>query len=283
MILIADSGSSKTNWRLISTEGEILQAQSAGYNPYHQPAEFLIHELRDVLLPQLGKSKVDQVFYYGAGCSTKENIEKVKFAIEAAFMNAVVEIDHDLLAAARALCGDKPGIACILGTGANSCYYNGTAIEANAPSLGYILGDEGSGAYLGKLLLVRFTRNELPPLIMERLNKRYELSREIILAHVYQGNAPARYLASFSKFIFQNLKDPEIFKMVYDAFEQFFEKNIMMYEGYKDLPVHFTGSVAFYYGNILRQVAADKQINVRNITEGPIAGLALYHQNSLKK
>lgn len=283
MILIADSGASKAKWRMISPQGDIFQAQSAGYNPYHQPAEFFINELRDVLLPQIGEAKVDQVFYYGAGCSSKENIEKVKFAVSAVFKEAVVEVNHDLLAAARALCGDKPGIACILGTGANSCYYDGVAIEKNEPALGFILGDEGSGAYLGKQLLIAYIRKELPQIIIDRLNKRFELSRDIILANVYQGDAPARYMASFSKFIFQNLKEPELFRLVYHAFEQFFEKNIMKYEGYKDVPVHFTGSVAFYYGNLIRQVAADKQINVKNITEDPIAGLALYHQNSLRK
>lgn len=283
MILIADSGASKTNWRLISPEGNIEQAQTAGFNPYYQPVEFFINELNDVLLPQIKEHKIDQVFYYGTGCSTIENIKKVKFAISAVFKNAVVDINHDLLAAARALCGDKPGIACILGTGANSCYYNGFEIVNNEPSLGYILGDEGSGAYIGKQLLISYIRKELPQVIMDRLDKRFELSKDKILINVYQGNAPAKYLASFSKFIFQNLKEPDLFKMVYYSFEQFFVKNIMKYDGYKELPVHFTGSVAFYYGNILRQVASDKQINVRNITEDPIAGLALYHQNSLRK
>lgn len=282
MILIADSGASKTNWRLMSTEGKIAQAQSAGYNPYHQPPEFLVHELTDILVPQLQTSAVDQVFYYGAGCSAEENIERVKFALSAVFKEAVVEVNHDLLAAARSLCGEKPGIACILGTGANSCYFNGTSIEKNQPSLGYILGDEGSGAYLGKQLLIKYLRRELPQVIIDRLDKRFELSKDIILRNVYQEKAPAHYLASFSKFIFQNLKDPDLFRMVYLSFEQFFEKNVMKYSGYKDLPVHFTGSVAFYYGNILRQAAADKNINVRNITEDPIAGLALYHQNSMR-
>lgn len=282
MILIADSGSTKTNWRFISSESVIQQAQTAGFNPYHNSEDVLRKELMDFLMPQL-KGNVQQVFYYGAGCSSKENIDKVSGVIKYTFPDAYVEINNDLLAAARALCGHDKGIACILGTGANSCLYDGKKIVENAPTLGYILGDEGSGAYLGKQLLVAFVRNELPPEIMERLIKRFEISKEIILANVYQGNSPAIYMASFSKFIFQNLKTPELYHMVYEGLELFFKNNIMKYEGYKELPVHFTGSVAFYYSNILRQVAADLQVNVRNITEDPIAGLALYHQDLNRK
>jgi glucosamine kinase len=282
MILIADSGSTKTNWRFISSEGVIQQAQTAGFNPYHHTEDVLGKELKNVLMPQL-KGDVQQVYYYGAGCSSGENIQKVSGVIKAVFPDAYVEINNDLLAAARALCGHDEGIACILGTGANSCLYNGQEIVENAPALGYILGDEGSGAYLGKRLLVAFVRNELPQDLTERLIKRFDISREKILANVYQGNSPAKYMASFSKFIFQNLKSPELYHMVYEGLELFFKKNIMKYKRYNELPVHFTGSVAFYYGNILRRVAADLQVNVRNITEDPIAGLALYHQDFNKK
>jgi glucosamine kinase len=276
MILIADSGSTKTNWRFISSQGVIKQAQTAGFNPYHHNADVLEKELENVLIPQL-KDDVRQVYYYGAGCSSRENIQKVSGVVKAVFPDAYVEINNDLLAAARALCGHEKGIACILGTGANSCLYDGKEIIENAPALGYILGDEGSGAYLGKQLLVAFVRNELSPEIMERLIKRFDISKETILTNVYQGNSPVKYMASFSKFIFQNLKSPELYHMVYEGLELFFKNNIMKYEGYNELPVHFTGSVAFYYGNILRQVAADLQVNVRNITEDPIAGLTLYH------
>lgn len=276
MILIADSGSTKSNWRFISSEGAIQQAQTAGFNPYHHSGDVLGQELRDVLMPQL-KGDVQQVYYYGAGCSSKENISKVSEVIKSIFPDAYIEINNDLLAAARALCGHDEGIACILGTGANSCLYDGQEIVENAPALGYILGDEGSGAYLGKQLLVAFVRNELPLEIKERLIKRFDISKEKILSNVYQGKAPARYMASFSKFIFQNLKTPELYHLVYVGLEVFFKKNIMKYKRYKELPVHFTGSVAFYYGNILRQVAADLNVNVRNITEDPIAGLTLYH------
>lgn len=282
MILIADSGSTKMNWRFISSEGVIQQAQTSGVNPYHHDEDVLGMELKEVLIPQL-KGDVQQVFYYGAGCNSEENVSKVLGVIENVFPGAYVEINDDLLAAARALCGQDKGIACILGTGANSCLYDGKQIIQNAPALGFILGDEGSGAYMGKQLLIAFVRNELPTEIKERMAKRFGISKDTVLANIYQGNSPARYMASFSKFIFQNLKTPELYHMVYEGLELFFKKNIMKYEGYKDLPVHFTGSVAFYYGNILRQVAADLQVNVRNITEDPIAGLALYHQALNKK
>lgn len=283
MILIADSGSTKTKWRILTDKNKINQAETAGFNPYHHEAAILEREMQEALLPQLKRAEIKQVFYYGTGCSSAQNVAKVSQAIQKIFPGAEVEVTHDMLAAARSLCGEQAGIACILGTGANSCYYDGRQIEYNVPGVGFILGDEGSGAFLGKQLLTAFLRKELPVEIIERLEKRFDLSKDSILANVYQGATPARYMASFSKFIFQNLKTPELYQLVYDGIHLFFEKNICKYERYQELPVHFTGSVAFYYANILRQVAADMKVNVRNITEDPIAGLALYHQKFMDK
>ena len=279
MILIADSGVTKTNWRLLSPDGTITQAQTAGFNPYHDKEEVLHQELSHHLLPQLKGSNIKQVHFYGVGCSSAENKVKVSGVIHQVFPDADITIDDELIAAARSLCGHSKGIACILGTGANSCLYDGAKIIKNVPAPGYILGDEGSGAYLGKQLLAAFIRDELSAQIKDRLVNRFDISKDKILASVYQGEAPGKYMASFSKFIFQNLREPELYHMVYAGFELFFRKNIMKYEGYKELPVHFTGAVAFYYGNILRQVAADLQVNVRNISEDPVAGLALFHQD----
>lgn len=280
MILIADSGSSKTDWRVLKNDGTISQAKTAGFNPYYQAPQQLEEEIKAVLIPQIDTS-VTSIFYYGAGCSSNENKTVIQDVLQKYFKGAIVEVEHDLLAAARALCGIEPGIACILGTGVNSCLYDGDKIVDNVASLGYVLGDEGSGAYLGKKLLADYMRNDLPVTIREKFVKRFALEKDAILTEVYQGKTPTRFLAGFSRFIFQNIKDPYCYQLVYKSFETFFEKNVIKYKSYEKHKVHFTGSVAFYYSNILRQVANDRGVSVGNIVETPIAGLTLYHQKSI--
>jgi len=282
MILIADSGSSKTDWRLLSANGDIEQAQTIGFNPYYQPQKQLDTEMREVLLPQI-KNEVEEVYYYGAGCSTEANCNIIREVLESHFDQAHIEVEGDLLAAARSLCGHDAGIACIVGTGINSCFYDGNNIVDNVTSLGYVLGDEGGGTHLGKQLVGDFLRGELPQTLADRFIKRFKLNKDDILKRVYQGEMPGRFLASFSKFIFQNIKDPYCYRLVYESFKTFFEKNVIKYKQHTSHKVHFTGSVAFYYSNILRQVANDMSIVVGNVVESPIAGLTLFHKNSLTK
>lgn len=277
MILIADSGASKTAWRLLKEDGSVEQFLTKGYNPYYQPAKELDEGVAELMKAEIGED-VSKIFYYGAGCSSEGNKDVIQNVLNKYFEKAKVEVEHDLLAAARALCGHEPGIACILGTGANSCYFDGAHIQENVASLGYVLGDEGSGAYLGKTLVGDYLRNDVPAIIGERFAKRFGLDRETVLENVYHREQPGRFLASFAKFIFQNLQDPYCYQLVYRAFSLFFEKNVVKYPQVEKVPVHFTGSVAFYFGNILRQVAGDKGIHVKNIVEGPIAGLTLFHQ-----
>ncbi|MEM6524192.1 MAG: N-acetylglucosamine kinase [Bacteroidota bacterium] len=277
MILIADSGATSCNWRLINKSGEISQFKTAGFNPYYQDEselESYVNRLSDQI-----EIDVDHIFYYGAGCGSQANRELIKTILQRSFLKANVEVDDDMLAAARALCGHDSGIACILGTGANSCYYTGESIGQQVSSLGYVLGDEGSGAYLGKTLLADFLRSDMSQKISERFGKRFNLSREQILQKVYFEEAPGRYMAGFTKFILQNIKDPYCFKLVYNAFDAFFERNVLKYSQARTTPVHFSGSVGFYFGNVLRQVANDKGVVLRNIIESPIAGLTLYHKS----
>lgn len=281
MILIADSGASKTDWRILNADGGIEQAQSIGYNPYYQPIEQFDQEVREVLVPQV-KHRVEKIFYYGTGCSSDKNRQMIRMALERYFTDAHIEVWHDLLAAARALCGEDPGIACILGTGSNSCYYDGVRIVENVTSLGYVLGDEGSGAWMGKKIVADYLRKDLPEKLWDYFKKRFPMDRDEILSRVYSQEMPSRFLGSFSHFIFQHLKEPYCYKLVYDGFSEFMEKNVMRYEKYDELKVHFVGSVAFYFSDILRQVANDKGITVKNILESPIAGLTLYHKKDLK-
>lgn len=280
MILIADSGASKTDWRIIDEKGHIEQAQSIGYNPYYQPMEQFDQEVREVLVPQI-KHPIHKIFYYGTGCSSDKNRKMIRTVLERYFNHAHIEVWHDLLAAARALCGEEEGIACILGTGSNSCYYDGSRIVENVTSLGYVLGDEGSGAYLGKRIVADYLRKDLPEKLWDQFKKRFPMDRDEILSRVYSQEMPGRFLGSFSHFIFQHLKEPYCYQLVYDGFAVFFEKNVMRYKGYESLKVHFVGSVAFYFSDVLRQVASDKGITVKNILESPIAGLTLYHQKDL--
>lgn len=277
MILIADSGASKTDWRILNGERSIEQAQSIGFNPYYQSIEQFDQEIREVLVPQI-KHPIGKLFYYGTGCSSEKNRKMIRSVLQQYFAEAHIEIWHDLLAAARALCGEEQGIACILGTGANSCFYDGNKIIENVTSLGYVLGDEGSGAYMGKKIVADYLRKTLPEKLWDQFKKRFPMDRDEILNRVYSQEMPSRFLGSFSHFIFQHLKEPYCYQLVYDGFSEFIEKNVMQYPNYKNLKVHFVGSVAFYFSDILRQVANDKKISVKNILESPIAGLTLYHQ-----
>lgn len=282
MILIADSGGSKTDWRFLYDDKSIGQASSSGFNPYYQSIDDLEKNIRETLVPKLNGQPIDKIYFYGAGVSSEKNQDAIKKTFLQFFRGSQIEIGWDLLAAARALCGDQPGIACILGTGSNSCLYDGTKIIDNVANLGWILADEGSGAHLGKQLLTDYLRKKLPHDVAEYFQKRFPLSREEFLEKIYQQEKPSAFLGSFSKFLFQHLDKPYCYKLVYNSFSEFFENNVMKYENYKNLNVHFQGSIGFYFSNILRQVAIDKGISVKNILEGPISGLALYHQKEIK-
>lgn len=280
MILIADSGSSKTDWRWIDAGGEIGQSQGPGFNPYYQPIEHLRSGIKDSLAGNVNGS-VSKIYFYGSGASSEKNQQAIQSVLNEFFPGAKVEIGWDLLAAARALCGNEKGIACILGTGSNSCFYDGEKITENVANLGWILADEGSGAYFGKRLIVDYLRKQMPEKLSQQFKERFPWSREEMLEKVYQQEKPSTFLASFTRFIFQHLKEAYCYQLVYKGFEEFYENNIMKYDAYAEVKVHFVGSVAFYFSNILRQVANDKGITVKNILETPIAGLALYHQKDL--
>lgn len=277
MIIIADSGGSKIDWRLLQSDGTIGQTHTPGFNPYYQPIDDLNNTLRTAVVP-IAKEKVTEVYFYGAGVSSEKNQAVIREAFLSFFPGSKVEIGWDLLAAARALCGHEPGIACIMGTGSNSCLYDGKEITGNVANLGWILADEGSGANIGRKFLVDYLRQKFPTTLAKQFAERFPLTREEFLEKVYQQEKPSAFLASFMRFIFQHLDEPYCHKLVYNSFAEFYENNVMQYEGYRDLKVHFTGSVAFYFSDILRQVANDKGITVKNILESPIAGLTLYHQ-----
>lgn len=278
MILIADSGSSKTDWRLLGPDGSVSQAKTVGFNPYFQDADMIYEELEKTLLPQLATKDISEIYYYGAGCSTDTNKEVVRTAVNRAFPAAQVDANHDLLAAARALCGHDPGIACILGTGVNSCLYDGEKIALGRPSLGFWLGDEGSGGYMGKTLIQQYFHEDMPEDVRQKFEKRYKPVLGTVLENAYKKPFPNSYFASYSKFLFDNISHPYAFRLVYDGFCTFFDRYVCKYPDAQSYKVHLVGSVAFYYNTIVRKAAQDKGLTVGHIMETPIAGLTLYHQ-----
>lgn len=280
MILIADSGGSKIDWRILHEDGKIDQTSGPGFNPYYQNPSHLTATINENLIP-LVSGRVKKIFFYGSGVSSPKNQEIVKKVLNNFFDGAEIDINHDLLGAARSLCGEEPGIACILGTGSNSCFFEDGVVKKNITNLGWILGDEGGGVYMGKKLLVDYLRNQVPKKLGDQFQARFSVSRDDVLDKVYRQEKPSAFLSSFSKFIFQHIKEPYCYQLVYTSLNDFFTQNVMRYDNYKNYKVHFTGSVAFYFSDILRQVANDLGVTVKNIVETPIAGLTLYHKKDL--
>jgi N-acetylglucosamine kinase-like BadF-type ATPase len=280
MILIADSGTSKTDWRVIHRDGRISQHRGVGFNPYYMTSEEMAIQMRHDFLVNL-ESEIDQIYYYGAGCSAPDRKMEVANALGAIFRHAEIHIDHDLAAAAHATCGHQAGIACILGTGSNSCDYDGKNIVATRPAAGYILGDEGGGCYVGRKFLTDFIHEEMPVTIREAAIARFHITQDIIQDHVYRQPYPSRYMASFCRFITENKADPYCYSLYYNSFKDFFAKHIFKYPDFRQKPANFVGSIAYYNSDILRKAAADSGITVNIIIESPIAGLTLYHQEKL--
>lgn len=219
MIAIADSGTTKTSWVFIDNAGKQYHYKTVGFNPYFQTTENMLSNLQTQLIPQFEfKESIEKVHFYGAGCEQASKVEQFANALQQAFPTSVINVDHDLLAAARAVLGDKEGIACIAGTGSNSCYYNGEIVVKNVNSLGLFLGDEGSGGYKGKLLLKDYIRENMPLELKEKFEAQYPDRTASILDSVYTKPFPSRYLASFIPFIVDNIQHEYIYKLVYESF-----------------------------------------------------------------
>lgn len=276
MILIADSGSTKTHWCVVERGQLVRQIISKGMNPFFQTEEEMESEIASKLKPELNNSSFEGIYFYGAGC-LPEKIPVVHKVLAQCFSRTDgIEVNTDMLAAARGLCGGNPGIVCILGTGSNSCYYDGHDIVANVSPLGYILGDEGSGAVLGKLLVGDILKNQTSPALKKKFLEQFRLTPAEIIERVYRQPFPNRFLASVSPFLAQNIQEPEIHALVLNNFIAFFRRNVMQYD-YRKHDVHLIGSVAFYYKEILKEAAAQVGINIGTIEQSPMEGLIDYH------
>jgi glucosamine kinase len=276
MILIADSGSTKTDWRIVSPGGKISQLNTIGFNPYQYTPENLLETIRKELIGSV-PSSIKEIHFYGAGCKSEASKSMLKDAFEILFPEANTQVQDDLTGAVRSLASNKKGFVAILGTGTNACIAENGDINIQLPSLGYILGDEGSGAFLGKELIRRYMLNRLPPELSLRMEKRFELNRDSIVENIYRKPFPNRYLAGFAKWIFQNKEDAVLSEIILQSFRSFFELYICPHPEHKSIPFHATGSVAYYFSAYLKTVAQEYGITVGTITESPIAGLTLYH------
>lgn len=280
MILIADSGSTKTDW-LVADEGQrVVQIATQGINPFHQDGDMIEAVVNGELLPKMGELSPDDIYFYGSGCR-EDKVEMMCGILGKAFpQSRKIEAHGDLLAAARAVCGNKEGIACIMGTGANSCLYDGQRVVENTPPLGYILGDEGSGAVLGKLFINALFKGQLPEELRDEWERETGLTLNIIINKVYREPLANRFLASTSKFISQHLSYPELEEMVIENFREHFRRNVNRYNR-KDLEVGAIGSIAYYYRGQLEKAAASEGYRLGKVMRSPMDGLLKYHSASL--
>ncbi len=274
--LIADSGSTKTEWCFLNGNKKTIFI-TAGMSPYFINGEQMQEILKKDVLPKTKKIQVDEIFFYGTGCSNPDNVKIVKKALKNIFPQSAVTIDHDLLAAAKALCGNQKGIACILGTGSNSCYYNGKKIIKNSPGLGYVLGDEGSGAYLGKKVLQYYLYNTFDADLRSRFDAAFVTNSTEILNAVYKQPLPNRYLASFAIFLAENRGHYMVENIIEDGLNDFFFNHVYKYKESWTLPVNFVGSIAFGFKDVVMQLCQEYQLECGKIIKNPMQGLIEYH------
>lgn len=279
MILLIESGSTKTAWRYITQLNEAyVSFVSPGINPYYQTTSEIQVAQTDVL-EKINKLSPAYVYYFGSGITDEVKKQSIEEVLRPCIGTAKLSIANDLMAAGIALCGNKTGIACILGTGSNSGYFEQGEIQSQVPPLGFWLGDEGSGGHLGKSLLLAYLHQELPNDLRTIFTKRFgEMDRLEILQKAYQSEFPNRWFASFSKFLFDHRKHPFCYQLIEKSFQSFCDLYILKYEQAHAAPIHFTGSVAFYYADILQRVLKANQLQVGIISEGPMAGLTLYYK-----
>jgi N-acetylglucosamine kinase-like BadF-type ATPase len=277
MKLIADSGATKCEWSLLSN-GKKKRIATQGISPYFLNSAEIIELLQKELLPKLGKDVfIQEVHYYGTGLSNANNIKIIKAALKKLFPEAIIETNTDLLAAARALCGKQKGIACILGTGSNSCYYNGKKIVSNSPGIGYVLGDEGSGAYLGKKVVQYYLYNTFDEDLNNRFEKKFNTTSIEILEHVYKQPLANRYLASFAIFLAENRGHFMIENIIEDGLNDFFFTHLCKYRESWLLPINFIGSVAFGFKDVLKDLCHSYEFELGTILQKPMDGLIKYH------
>ena len=277
MKIIAESSSTRTEWSLVDGDRIVEHAFTIGLNPYFQSRREISHSIRLELPEAFFRRRWEHVYFYGAGCANMEKCKVIESSLVAQFKTPVT-VKSDLLGAARGLLVRDPGLACILGTGSNSCFYDGEEIVKNVSPLGYILGDEGSGAYMGKIFVADVLKGLAPLELSEAFYEHFNVNPNVLMDDVYTNSLPNRTLARYSTFLVQHVDNGYVRQLVYDAFRQFFERNIVAYD-YKSFPINFVGSVAVNFRELLMQAAADFGATVGKITRYSMPGLIEYHKN----
>ena len=274
MILIADSGSTKTDWQIIEEGRGVCDVQTSGINPYHLTLPEIIQLLKTDWKEDA--RSFSAIYFYGAGCTPAKKTV-MQEALSAFFDSSLIEVHSDLLAAARALCLKEKGIVCILGTGSNSCYYDGVEIVSQVSPLGYVLGDEGSGAVLGRILLGDILKNQLPQELINAFYAFYSTSPAEIIEQVYRKPLANKYLAGYTYFLSEHIRHPAIRKLVKNEIGRFFSRNILQYKESATSVIHFTGSIAFVFEDLVREVAEEMHVKTGDVTQSPAKGLVQYH------
>jgi N-acetylglucosamine kinase-like BadF-type ATPase len=277
MLLVADSGSTKCDWILVKDDKVFKRFSTMGFNPYFHNEAVISGSLRrkHVLAPFL--DQVKSTYFYGAGCSSDELRAVIERALYSILPNSRVIVDHDLVAAAYSTYSGTPGIACILGTGSNSCYFDGSEIIEAVPALAYILGDEGSGAYYGKKLLADFLYKRLPKHIHDGLIEEYALDKDTVMENVYMKPHANVYLASFMRFVWNYREDAYVTDMVHAGMKTFLETHVCCYDQYREVPTHLVGSIAHHFRPQLDEAAAALGVQIGTVDKKPINGLVRWH------
>lgn len=280
MVAIIDGGSTKCDWVILDKFGKMsLKTETMGFNPNIISPELIVPEIEKNTQLTAIKDSLKHVFFYGAGCGVPENRIIVENELQKIFENAEISVKEDLTAAAYSAYNGKPAIVCILGTGSNSCYFDGQNIRRELPSLGFLIGDEGSGSALGKNLLRRFFMKKLPEDLHCKFTEKYNLGIDDAIKNMYHNPRANAYLADFNKFIVENKSHPYFQNMVFDEMKNFLDYQVLPYQEAKDAEINFIGSIAYYYEDILRAAAAEFNLHVGTIVQKPIESLVEYHKN----
>lgn len=281
MILIAESGSTKTQWCLVDSDRLEDLVNTPGVNPFNLTST----EIESIMRPvSVGVDiyKLKKIYFFGAGCSTAKNKEKIKSALVNIFKCRNIEVDTDLKAACLALAGDEPGLIGLIGTGSNSCIWNGRAITEHVPSLGYVLGDEGGGVSIGRQLVADYLKKQMPSHLRKKFGEKYDVDTEFVLERVYQMQMPNRYLAGYAPFAEENIEDEYCRLIVFNQFKNYIERNILLYPEASKYPLYFCGSIAYCHRDILEEICKYHQLKIMKVVKEPINDLSIYFKNKLE-
>ena len=282
-MLIADGGSTKADWIALNTDKkEVFRVRTLGLNPAVVAKEELVNRIVNMFQLIQVKDDVTHIYFYGAGCGTPKAVAILKEVMESIFVNANVVIEEDMLAAVYAASGKTPAMVCILGTGSNSCYFDGKQMQMITPSLGFVLMDEASGNYFGKRLIRDYYYKHMPKYIVEKFEKEYVLDADTIKHNIYRAPNPNMYLASFAKFMFDFKEEKYVRRLMKKGFEKFFKYRILPYQLSKETPIYFIGSIAFYFREILDDVAASHDLEITGVIQRPIDNLLAYHIENME-